>query len=175
MEASSPDHELEDVQQGEEEHRRSANESGPSVPNEGAPHTPQPNPTEGMETPDKELDMTNLTKVLLAGTGKKSKIASPGKQQMCAGLKEEQTVVQKERSKKHQELSDLRKREKGIRRVQQKLAKTVKKMTMAELVAAASMKGMSSSDFKCLDGGSASSSDVLAGAAAAPALSNSTG
>ena len=73
MEASSPDHELEDVQQGEEEHRRSANESGPSVPNEGAPHTPEPNPTEGMETPDKELDMTNLTKVLLAGTGKNLK------------------------------------------------------------------------------------------------------
>jgi len=84
---------------------------------------------------------------------KKGKFFAPGqqKQVLASGLQQEYNKIKEQRAAAHAGLATLRSKEKKIRRVQSKVARQVRKMTLAEVVAAASIKGMTLQDFKSLE------------------------
>ena len=150
MRGSSPEPEAVDVDHADAGAEGGGSPSQPSILNVEA--APPITDVRCEDTPDeKKRKWADMTHSLLTGTGKKSKKTNPGKSVMCQGLKTEQCDLQKLRANTHKELADLRKKEKKLRRVQAKLAKSVKRMSLAEIIAAASMKGMEPEDFKCLD------------------------
>ena len=116
-------------------------------------------PSGGSEKSEAAMEETPKAKrqklaedLLKKNVQKKGTYFSPGKKKatLAIGLKEEAEKISEERGKAHALLHELRARDKKVRRVQAKVAKTCRKMTVAEIVAAASMKGMSLEDFKAL-------------------------
>ena len=119
--------------------------------------------------PNHAKTLENLTK-----TGLAEHLLSPAKEKkvksmrgvktpfsaLAAGLKETHDDLLSKRAQMHEQLSALRSQEKKIRRANTRVAKTVKKMTVAEIVAAASIKGMRQQDFKLLGNQEASASSA---------------